>query len=375
MEKGDKPKKPKIASISKKPKAKPKVSPKAKPKKQKKERKIDSSIKQTVKVIVGSGSGAEPKRKEISKQTTYITLDRPYQLSQEDEDKLSITKFIPSVKKEPTATLKTVVSNPLNEIPKANSQDIEIASKASVKRLDEATLPFALQSTAEPLVSTAEPLVSTAEPLVKEIAKKKRKKVVGKIPVSQRMTEAQAGYLSFPSSEDDSAEEVRRQENYAIRFLDKYQKPFNQVLSTFEEMTSNLFEGGEMTPNRIEEGFQEVEEKRKVGRPKKYTSEEAKIIKNIQTKESNDRRALLKKQEKIAQLDMEYQQFLENEALQEEDPTIFGKSNFLTRSLEELLSSDFLSKSVDELGEQNNFSAIQSNQGPNDGGGDDILFE
>jgi hypothetical protein len=352
MEKGDKPKKSKIASISKKPKAKPKVSPKAKPKKQKKERKIDSSIKQSVKVIVGSGSGAEPKRKEISKQTTYITLDRPYQLSQEDEDKLSITKFIPSVKKEPTATLNTVVSNPLNEIPKANSQDIEIASKASVKRLDEATLPFALQSTAEPLVSTAEPLVSTAEPLVKEIAKKKRKKVVGKIPVSQRMTEAQAGYMSFPSSEDDSAEEIRRQEKQAIRFLEKYQKPFD-----FEEMNTNQLEG-EMTPVRIEEGFEEVQEKRRVGRPKKYTSEEAKIIKNIQTKESNDRRALLKKQQKSAELEMEYQQFLENEAFQEES-----------------ISSNFLSKSVDELGEQNNFSAIQSNQGPNDGGGDDILFE
>ena len=365
MEKGDKPKKSKAPKA--KPKKEPKVSPKDKPKKQKKQRKIDSSIKQTVKVIVGSGSGAEPKRKEISKQTTYITLDRPYQLSQEDEDKLSITKFI---KKEPTATLKTVVSNPLNEIPKANSQDIE-------KILDEATLPTSKQSTAEPSVSTAEPSVI---PPSMEIAKKKRKKVVGKIPVSERMTEAQAGYLSFPSSEDDSAEEVRRQENYAIRFLDKYQKPFNQVLSTFQEMTSNLFEGGEMTPNRIQEGFEEVQEKRKVGRPKKYTTEEAKIIKNIQTKESNERRALLKKQQKSAELDMEYQQFLENEAigpsgiypLQEEEPL---KSNFLTRSLEELLSSDFLSKSVDELGEQNNFSAIQSNQGPNEGGGDDILFE
>jgi hypothetical protein len=337
MEKGDKPKK------SKAPKAKPKKEKKEKKekkdikqalalgKKEKKQRKIDSSIKQTVKVIVGSGSGAEPKRKEISKQTTYITLDRPYQLSQEDEDKLSITKFI---KKEPTATLKTVVSNPLNEIPKANTQDIEITS-----------LPIALDL-----------------PPIMEIAKKKRKqsrtfgkKTIGKIPVSERLTEVQAGYESFPSGGDDTTEEIFRQEKDAIRFLEKYQKPIE-----LEEMTART-EEGEMTPVRIEEGFEEVQEKRKVGRPKKYSSEEAKIIKNIQTKESNDRRALLRKQEKIAQLDMEYQQFLENEAFQE--------------GLDEALTSDFLSKSVDELGEQNNFSAIQSNQGPNEGGGDDILFE
>ena len=328
MEKGDKPKKSKAPKA--KPKKEPKVSPKDKPKKQKKQRKIDSSIKQTVKVIVGSGSGAEPKRKEISKQTTYITLDRPYQLSQEDEDKLSITKFI---KKQPTATLKTVVSNPLNEIPKANSQDIEITS-----------LPIALDL-----------------PPSMEIAKKKRKqsrtfgkKVIGKIPVSERLTEVQAGYQSFPSNGDETTEEILRQEREAIRFLEKYQKPIE-----LEEMTirGKEEEEEEMRPVRIEEGFEEVQEKRKVGRPKKYTSEEAKIIKNIQTKESNQRRALLRKQEKIAQLDMEYQQFLENEALKEG------------------LSSDFLSKSVDELGEQNNFSAIQSNQGPNEGGGDDILFE
>ena len=338
MEKGDKPKKSKAPKA--KPKKEPKVSPKDKPKKQKKQRKIDSSIKQTVKVIVGSGSGAEPKRKEISKQTTYITLDRPYQLSQEDEDKLSITKFI---KKEPTATLskaepsvKTVVSNPLNEIPKANSQDIEITS-----------LPIALDL-----------------PPSMEIAKKKRKqsrtvgkKVIGKIPVSERLTEVQAGYQSFPSNGDETTEEILRQEREAIRFLEKYQKPIE-----LEEMTiRGKEEEEEMRPVRIEEGFEEVQEKRKVGRPKKYTSEEAKIIKNIQTKESNQRRALLRKQEKIAQLDMEYQQFLENEAFKE--------------GLDEGLSSDFLSKSVDELGEQNNFSAIQSNQGPNEGGGDDILFE
>jgi len=349
MEKGDKPKKadpslgkkPKVIKEPKKPKKQKKDIKQALAlgKKGKKEKKIDSSInvveaspkgassnrfkkggrlfdnKQTVKIIVGSGSGAEPRRKEISKQTTYITLDRPYQLSQEDEDKLSITKFI---KKEPTATLKTVVSNPLNEIPKANSQEPIIANKDTapimeIANIKQESVPLALR--------------------------KKRKKVI-KLPVSERLTEVQAGYQSFPSNGDDTTEEIFRQEKEAIRFLEKYQEPIN-----LEEMTART-EEGEMTPVRIEEGFEEVQEKRKVGRPKKYTSEEAKIIKNIQTKESNDRRALLKKQEKIAQLDMEYQQFLENE------------ENYT--QVQQALNSDFLSKSVDELGEQNNFSAIQA---------------
>ena len=173
---------------AKTPKApKKEKAPKAEkaPKKPKALKKIDSSIKQSVKVIVGSNESSKPIRKEISKQTTYITLDRPYQLTEEEEDKLSITKFINKTKKEPsTATLNTVVSNQVNEIPKANTQE-EVAIK-----------------------------------------EKKPRKKREKIPISRRMTEEQAGYMSFPPSEEEieTLEEVRRRERLAAQLFQKYQK-------------------------------------------------------------------------------------------------------------------------------------------------------
>ena len=54
-------------------------------------------------VIINIGSqmvqpeNSKPIRKEISKQTTYLTLDRPYQLTEEEEDSLTITKHIPFI--------------------------------------------------------------------------------------------------------------------------------------------------------------------------------------------------------------------------------------------------------------------------------------
>lgn len=57
---------------------------------------------------------------------------------------------------------------------------------------------------------------------------RKSRKPRERIPVSQRMTEDQAGYMSFPSSEGERATmaEVRRQEDQSRGMFEKYLNPY-----------------------------------------------------------------------------------------------------------------------------------------------------
>ena len=69
---------------------------------------------------------AKPVRKEITKQTTYITLDKPYALQPEEEELLTITKHIPNPPRDKSrAKVTTLVSDPKNEIPQPNINPLE----------------------------------------------------------------------------------------------------------------------------------------------------------------------------------------------------------------------------------------------------------
>ena len=121
------------------------------PAKQKQKQKQENI--QIVKVNVNTSKEekpiAKPVRKEITKQTTYITLDKPYALQPEEEELLSITKFIPNPPRsaplmKSSAKVTTLVSNPKNEIPQANIQEqpfIPIKKKVIAKQQKEILIP------------------------------------------------------------------------------------------------------------------------------------------------------------------------------------------------------------------------------------------
>ena len=94
MEKGDKPK----AKAGKKPDKKSDKKPDKRDKTKtikRRPKKPDTKTSQVVKFNINIGKDGKPIRKDISRQTTYVTLEKPYALSEEDEDKLTITKFLP----------------------------------------------------------------------------------------------------------------------------------------------------------------------------------------------------------------------------------------------------------------------------------------
>ena len=138
MEKGDKPKvstfkktggktaKDKKPAKEKKP-AKSTFKKTAKQKQKQKQENV-----QIVKVNVNTSKEekppalAKPVRKEITKQTTYITLDKPYALQPEEEELLTITKHIPNPPRDKSrAKVTTLVSDPKNEIPQPNINPLE----------------------------------------------------------------------------------------------------------------------------------------------------------------------------------------------------------------------------------------------------------
>ena len=132
MEKGDKPKTLGKTAKQKKP-AKQKNPKDKKPTKQKQKQKQKQENVQIVKVNVNTSKEekpiAKPVRKEITKQTTYVTLDKPYALQPEEEELLTITKHVPNPPRDKSrAKVTTLVSDPKNEIPQANIQDQPIAS-------------------------------------------------------------------------------------------------------------------------------------------------------------------------------------------------------------------------------------------------------
>jgi len=150
MEKGDKPKpkdkKPKESISKQKKPAKEKKPKDKKPAKQKQKQKQKQENVQIVKVNVNTGKEekpiAKPVRKEITKQTTYVTLDKPYALQPEEEELLTITKFIPNPPRDKSsAKVTTLVSDPKNEIPQPNIQEqplqipipVPIKKKVTVK--------------------------------------------------------------------------------------------------------------------------------------------------------------------------------------------------------------------------------------------------
>jgi len=131
MEKGDKPKKMTSAKAEKKPAKQKKPAKEKKPAKQKQKQKQKQENVQIVKVNVNTSKEekpVKPVRKEITRQTTYVTLDKPYALQPEEEELLTITKHVPNPPRDKSsAKVTTLVSNPKNEIPQANIQEQPIA--------------------------------------------------------------------------------------------------------------------------------------------------------------------------------------------------------------------------------------------------------
>ena len=131
MEKGDKPKKMTSAKAEKKPAKQKKPAKEKKPAKQKQKQKQKQENVQIVKVNVNTSKEekpVKPVRKEITRQTTYITLDKPYALQPEEEELLTITKHVPNPPRDKSrAKVTTLVSDPKNEIPQANIQEQPIA--------------------------------------------------------------------------------------------------------------------------------------------------------------------------------------------------------------------------------------------------------
>ena len=77
----------------------------------------------------------KPVRKEITRQTTYVTLDKPYALQPEEEELLTITKHVPNPPRDKSSVkVTTLVSNPKNEIPQANIQEQPLQIPVPIKK-------------------------------------------------------------------------------------------------------------------------------------------------------------------------------------------------------------------------------------------------
>jgi len=190
MEKGDKPKTVGKTAKQKKP-AKQKNPKDKKPTKQKQKQKQKQENTQIVKVNVNTSKEekpiAKPVRKEITKQTTYLTLDKPYALQPEEEELLTITKHVPNPPRDKSrAKVTTLVSDPKNEIPQANIQDqpIQIPIPVPIKKKVTAKVkkglfdvPVEIYVGAKP-VTAKQSLLDEPEPeILKVIPQKKPRKL------------------------------------------------------------------------------------------------------------------------------------------------------------------------------------------------------
>jgi hypothetical protein len=164
MEKGDKPKKMTSAKAEKKPAKQKKPAKEKKPAKQKQKQKQKQENVQIVKVNVNTSKEekpVKPVRKEITRQTTYLTLDKPYVLQPEEEELLTITKHVPNPPRDKSrAKVNTLVSDPKNEIPQANIQEqpialmeqVPIKKKVSAKKKGLFDVPVEIFVGAKPVV-------------------------------------------------------------------------------------------------------------------------------------------------------------------------------------------------------------------------------
>jgi hypothetical protein len=130
----------------------------------------------------------KPVRKEITKQTTYVTLDKPYALQPEEEELLTITKHIPNPPRDKSsAKVATLVSNPKNEIPQPNIQDqplqipIPIKKKVTAKKKGLFDVPVEIYVGAKPISAKQEKQIIEPQPepeilMVKPEKKPKKKK-------------------------------------------------------------------------------------------------------------------------------------------------------------------------------------------------------
>jgi hypothetical protein len=133
MEKGDKPKTGGKPAKEKKLKKKT-VGKEKKPAKQKQKQKQKQENVQKVKVNVNQAP-AKPVRKEITRQTTYVTLDKPYALQPKEEELLTITKHVPNPPRDKSsAKVTTLVSNQKNEILQANIQEQPLQIPVPIKK-------------------------------------------------------------------------------------------------------------------------------------------------------------------------------------------------------------------------------------------------
>jgi len=168
MEKGDKPKTMTSAKAKVLSKGKQKKPAKEKkPAKQKQKQKQKQENVQIVKVNVNTSKEekpalAKPVRKEITRQTTYVTLDKPYALQPEEEELLTITKHVPNPPRDKSrAKVTTLVSDPKNEIPQANIQEqplqvpVPIKKKVTAKKKGLFDVPVEIYVGAKPVLSAA----------------------------------------------------------------------------------------------------------------------------------------------------------------------------------------------------------------------------
>ena len=385
MEKGDK---PKMKRSTKKSGLKTKEK---KPTKQKQKQKQKQENVQIVKVNVNTGKEEKPAlmkpiRKEITKQTTYVTLDKPYALQPEEEELLTITKHIPNPPRDKSrAKVTTLVSDPKNEIPQPNIQDqpisipVPIKKKATVKPKGLFDVPIEIYVGAKPIkekppkaktTEEEQPLLSAAEEVItkiRELRRKRREKPIvtnsstidksiqnSSINNNEKVQElvlAEPTTLKMPieqekgdiydySKNTDDANISNANSGEKINIQNETELEEELGLSSAELLSYK--EDYVMTPKGSVEGifdkidtiFESIDISKR-GRPIKYNSEEERIQ---AIKEQKKASALRKKEEtklmKKIETEIEYEKFIQGD--------------YPPDSLEEMLSKDLIQKKQNE---------------------------
>lgn len=305
MEKGDKPKS-KPSNVAK-PSKNPVKTEKAKTIKRRPKKRVGKAS-QIVKVNINigkDGKDGKPIRKEISKQTTYLTLEKPYALTEEEEDKLTITKFIP-IPPKPKSSVK--VSNMIRE------------------------------SIQQPAINLIDYIANTDD---------------------AKISNPNTGEIINIENEPELEDEFGLSSSQVLGYTENDEiKPIGTTIGMIESL-----------------------EKRRVGRPSKYGSEEErKAVIREQKRQSKARieeERITRAKERV---NIEYESFLEGDnAFQYTDlekdlltDVVIPERKFAKAVVEEFfkkaekgeqISSDFISSLVDKTSESNNFNLIQSNIG------------
>jgi hypothetical protein len=401
MEKGDKPKSTfSKASVVKKSGAKKERMPKAKKQSMPKVKKGKKDLPTTSQIVkvnvkVGKDLTTKPIRKDITKQTTYLTLERPYALPVEEEEKLTITKFIPTPPRDKSSVkVSTVVSNPVEEIVRPNIVapiPIPIPIPITVKKASvvKAKSKFSIFESIPEVLSTVGQLIEIKDTLLGKDKNPPLKKLEGKgeplvllkkpVSLNDYITNTDDAKISNPNTGEiiNIENEPELEEEFGLSS--------SQILG--------YTESNKMKPSGTIIGMLEAIEKRPIGRPSKYSTEEERINAIKEQKKQSKARIDEERKARIQErVNAEYNLFLEGVNPFQYNPleqTLlteivlperkFSKdvmSGYLSEiDKREQISSDFISNLVDKTSERNNYNLIQSNQGPNEIGGDEILFE